>query len=105
MRILISTQELSETALFDLVVQQSVTTLLDLRQTSGHVPPILSAIYHRPTRVTLMRTLQRLLTAETPSHTVFVILADREQVEDLSATLQRFRPDIQLEFPETVRTA
>lgn len=103
MRILIITHDLSETALFDLVVQQSATSVLDLRRMSNSVPQVLSPIYHRPTRVTQARTLQRLLSDEVPGNSGLIILADCERTEEVCTAIQRLCPTAQIELPETVR--
>ena len=103
MRILIRTHDLSETALFDLVVQQSATSVLDLRTQGATVPPILRALYHRPTRVTQARTLQRLLSDEAPGNSGLILLADHERAEELRATIWRLCPAAQIELPEAVR--
>ncbi|CAG0957698.1 hypothetical protein ANRL2_00604 [Anaerolineae bacterium] len=103
MRILIITHDLSETALFDLVIRQSATGVLDLRTQGASVPSLLRALYHRPTRVTQARTLQRLLRGEVPGNSVLVILADNERAEELRTTILRLWPAAQIELPEAVR--
>ena len=103
MRILIITHDRSETALFDLVVQQSATSVLDLRRMSAIVPPILRILYRRPTRVTQARALQRLLRGEVSGNSVLVILADCERTKEVCTAIQRLCPTAQIELPEAVR--
>lgn len=109
MRVLIVTAELSPTALFDLVVAQNVSNVLDLRVVNGHAPRILDRVYHRPPKVLTDAVFRRVVSdccravcaqlrcAECPSGLALMVLVDHERVEEVRGRVLALRPDAQVE--------
>jgi hypothetical protein len=94
MHVILVNEPIGPAQLFDLVVEHEVTSVLDLRA-SGTAPQLLHGIYHRPTRVTRLQTLKRLVNGATDQ--TLLLLVERDGLEKVRAELRALCTDIQLE--------
>lgn len=103
-RALVVTRPLSAAALFELSVQQPASAVLDLRPLANGAAPVLGLIYHRPTRLTLARTVRRLFEHDPPADRLVLVLVEPAQTAELDAVLHRVCPQIQIDWLDSVRT-
>ncbi len=109
MRVLIVVADLSVTTLFDLVIAQDVSNVLDLRTAHDRALHVLEWIYHRPPRVLADVILRQVVSNWdkatnafvrysycSPRHTLMV-LVDHEQTDDVRGRVLLLRPDAQIE--------
>ncbi len=77
---------------------------LDLRPLANGAAPVLGLIYHRPTRLTLARTVRRLFEHDPPADRLVLVLVEPAQTAELDAVLHRVCPQIQIDWLDSVRT-
>ena len=95
MKVLLSTEELSQTVLFDLAVAQGVTRVLDL-QAGLHIPPVLAGITQRPSRLMTPAVLRRdVLTAD--ESTVLLVLLPADDLDRVRREIAVLRPAANIE--------
>ena len=95
MIVIISTGELSQTALFNLAVARGVTRVLDL-QAGRQIPPVLAGITQRPSRLMTPAILRRDVMSADESAVLLVLVLAR----DLDRTCQviaDLRPNTNIE--------
>jgi len=94
--VLLLDRAVSQTALVDLALKRGVTRVFDLH--SGlSVPPLLSAITHRPPRPLAVPMLRRAV-LDAPDQAVLLVLSGPDQLETIRSTITAARPAAALEI-------
>jgi hypothetical protein len=108
-RVLIVAAELSPATLFDLVVMQDVSSVLDLRAVNCHAPRILDHVYHRPPKVLAGVIFRRVMSDwckvactqphcnQYSSNHTLMMLVDHERIDDMRSRVLALRSDAQIE--------
>ena len=95
MKVLLSTEELSQTVLFNLAVVHGVTRVLDL-QAGLHIPPVLAGITQRPSRLMTPAVLRRdVLKAD--ESTVLLVLLPVDDLDRVRREIAVLRPAANIE--------
>ena len=102
MHVLIVAADLGLTALFDLVVAQEVSIVLDMRTVGDSAPRWLERVYHRPPKVLAAAVFRRVvsawcLTSPGAAGAVLMVLIDRERAVETRSRVLALRPDAQIE--------
>jgi hypothetical protein len=100
MRVLIVAADLSPTTLFDLVVAQEVSRVLDLRASHRHaVPRLLERIYQHPPKALAAVVFRRVVSSEAQglADRTLLVLIDGEGVDAVRRRVLALRSDAHIE--------
>ena len=106
MHVLIVAADLGLTALFDLVVAQEVSSVLDLRAVGDSAPRWLERVYHRPPKVLAEAVFRRVVsdwcsTSPGAANPALLVLIDRERLAETRGRVLALRPEARIEVVQS----